>query len=265
MNKRNSIIYIGREHLHAHPDNPRKDLGALDELRESIRENGIMQNLTVIPQRGLVDSGEYTILIGHRRFAASEGILDELPCVVVDDLTDREQVGIMLCENLQRNDLTYYEQAQGKHIADMEQESAYRIDMMADDIFALDERLDEAELRLDDHMATMVKIKNEIDELKKPTPTPKAAQRTTSHKVSVRLSENDIQMIAKLVYEEAGVFSVDISSTRASAESIRAVRDVIKNGTTLPKNVLAFRNQHYHRNFGRPYCCIDGVYFSSMR
>lgn len=113
MNKRNSIVYINREHLHPHPDNPRKDLGALDELRESIRENGIMQNLTVIPQRGLVDSGDYTILIGHRRFAASEGILDELPCVVVDDLTDREQVGIMLCENLQRNDLTYYEQAQG--------------------------------------------------------------------------------------------------------------------------------------------------------
>ena len=113
MNKRNSIIYIGRDRLHPHPDNPRKDLGALDELRESIRENGIMQNLTVIPQHGLVDSGEYTILIGHRRFAASEGILDELPCVVVDNLTDREQVGIMLCENLQRNDLTYYEQAQG--------------------------------------------------------------------------------------------------------------------------------------------------------
>lgn len=187
---------------------------------------------------------------------------------------------------------------QGKHISDMEQEYTYRIDMMADDIFALDERLDEAELRLDDHMATMVRIKKEIDELRKPTPTPKAAQRTTSHKVNVRLSENDIQLIAKLVYEEsgaqsykcqkaiasvvinrmvrykktarqviyeAGVFSVDISGTRASAESIRAVRDVIKNGTTLPKNVLAFRNQHYHRNFGRPYCCIDGVYFSSMR
>ena len=188
-------------------------------------------------------------------------------------------------------------EAQDKRIADMEQEYTYRIDMMADDIFALDERTDEAELRLDDHMTTMVKIKKEIDELKKPTPTPKAAQRTTSHKVSVRLSENDIQMIAKLVYEEAGaqsykcqkaiasvvinrmvrykktarqvvyepgVFSVDISGTRASSESIKAVRDVVKNGTTLPKNVLAFRNQHYHRNFGKPYCCIEGVYFSTM-
>ena len=171
----------------------------------------------------------------------------------------------------------------------------YQIDVIKDDIFSLDERVDEAELRLDDHVANMVKIKNEIDKLKvvSPTPTPKASSR----KVSVRLSENDIQLIAKLVYEEAGaqsykcqkaiasvvinrmirynktarqvifepgVFSVSISGTRASAESIRAVRDVVKNGTTLPKNVLAFRNQHYHRGFGRPYCCIDGVYFSTM-
>ena len=69
---------------------------------------------------------------------------------------------------------------------------------------------------------------------------------------------------ARQVIFEPGVFSVSISGTRASAESIRAVRDVVKNGTTLPKNVLAFRNQHYHRGFGRPYCHIDGVYFSTM-
>ena len=109
----NKIVMIKRENLQPHPDNPRKDLGDLTELRESIRENGIMQNLTVIPMTGLVDSGDFQILIGHRRFAASEGILDELPCVVVDDLTDKEQVGIMLAENMQRSDLTYEEQAHG--------------------------------------------------------------------------------------------------------------------------------------------------------
>lgn len=109
--KKNSICYISRNQLEPHPDNPRKDLGDLEELRESIRQNGIMQNLTVIPTDDTFD--RFRILIGHRRFAASEGILNELPCVIVEDLTDREQVGIMLCENLQRNDLTYYEQAQG--------------------------------------------------------------------------------------------------------------------------------------------------------
>ena len=111
MNRKKSIVWLNRSELEPHPDNPRKDLGDLTELRESIRQNGIMQNLTVIPTDDTLE--HFRILIDHRRFAASEGILNELPCVIVEDLTDREQVGIMLCENLQRNDLTFYEQGQG--------------------------------------------------------------------------------------------------------------------------------------------------------
>ena len=104
------ISFIQRKMLHPHPENPRKDLGDLEELRESIRENGIMQNLTVVPD---FDGDGYMILIGHRRFAASEGIVDELPCIIADHLTEREQVGIMLAENMQRSDLTFIEQAHG--------------------------------------------------------------------------------------------------------------------------------------------------------
>ena len=111
MERKKSIVWLHRSQLEPHPDNPRKDLGDLTELRESIRQNGIMQNLTVIPTDDNFE--HFRILIGHRRFAASEGILNELPCVIVEDLTDREQIGIMLCENLQRNDLTFYEQGQG--------------------------------------------------------------------------------------------------------------------------------------------------------
>ena len=111
MKDNNKIVMIPRTLLHAHPDNPRKDLGDLTELADSIAEHGIMQNLTVVPDEG--DGDGYKILIGHRRFAASEGVLDELPCVVAKGLTDREQVGIMLCENMQRSDLTYLEQAHG--------------------------------------------------------------------------------------------------------------------------------------------------------
>ena len=114
MKDNNKIVMIPRSLLTPHPDNPRKDLGDLKELADSIAEHGIMQNLTVVPEGdGLVDSGEYKILIGHRRFAASEGVLDELPCVIAEGLTDREQLGIMLCENMQRSDLTYLEQAHG--------------------------------------------------------------------------------------------------------------------------------------------------------
>ena len=103
-----NIKMINRKLLMPHPDNPRKDLGDLKELADSIAEHGIMQNLTVVPEGNM-----YKILIGHRRFAASEGVLDELPCVVVNNLTYAQQVGVMLAENMQRADLTYIEQAHG--------------------------------------------------------------------------------------------------------------------------------------------------------
>ena len=110
MNK-SPMLYINRLHLHPHPDNPRKNLGDLEELRESIREVGIMQNLTVVPMND--DMEDFYILIGHRRFEASDGIVTELPCVIAEGLSDREQIGIMLCENMQRSDLTFLEQAHG--------------------------------------------------------------------------------------------------------------------------------------------------------
>lgn len=116
MNER-TIVMIDRAELVPHPENPRKDLGDLEELRESIKENGLMQNLTVTPipedEKREGSEAKYYILIGHRRFAASEGILDELPCAIADYLTQREQVGIMLAENMQRSDLTFIEQAHG--------------------------------------------------------------------------------------------------------------------------------------------------------
>lgn len=57
------IVTIGLEHIHPHPDNPRKDLGDLTELAESIKKNGIMQNLTVIPKEG--ELAEYILKECH--------------------------------------------------------------------------------------------------------------------------------------------------------------------------------------------------------
>ena len=104
--------------IHHHPENPRKDLGDLSELTESIKKNGIMQNLTIIPgwtdSQGKKYKSGYTLLIGHRRYeAAKEAGLKEVPCRVIQDLSDREQLSIMLEENMQRSDLTAWEQAKG--------------------------------------------------------------------------------------------------------------------------------------------------------
>lgn len=111
MNK-NDITYIAAEHIRPHPENPRKNLGDLSELTESIRKNGVLQNLTVVPVEG--EPGEYMTLIGHRRYAAGvQAEVKEFPCQIKEGLSRREQVSIMLEENMQRNDLTIMEQAQG--------------------------------------------------------------------------------------------------------------------------------------------------------
>lgn len=70
--------------LRENPLNPRKDLGDLTELRESIRKNGILQNLTVM--RNHKTKG-YDILLGHRRFAAAKAEQFEfVPCRVLEQL-----------------------------------------------------------------------------------------------------------------------------------------------------------------------------------
>lgn len=110
--KEKQIIYIDAGHIRPHPENPRKDLGDLTELAESIKKNGILQNLTVIPVEG--EPGEYMTIIGHRRYAAGiQAGVSEFPCQIAENMTPREQMSIMLEENMQRNDLTIWEQANG--------------------------------------------------------------------------------------------------------------------------------------------------------
>lgn len=109
---------IALNEIHPHPQNPRRDLGDVSELTESIKKNGIMQNLTVIPghwdEGGKHHEEGYTLLIGHRRFKASQAAgIDSVPCRIITGMDEREQVSTMLEENMQRADLTVWEQAQG--------------------------------------------------------------------------------------------------------------------------------------------------------
>lgn len=108
----NQIIYIDVEKIFPHPHNPRKDLGDLTEITESIKISGILQNLTVVPKPdGKPD--EWLAVIGHRRHAAAKKAgLEKVPCVI-SNMHEKEQVSTMLLENMQRSDLTVIEQAQG--------------------------------------------------------------------------------------------------------------------------------------------------------
>lgn len=85
------------------------EAGALQELAESIREQGVMQPLLV----RLVGQGRYEIIAGERRFrAATIAGLKEVP-VLVSGADDQAAAAMALVENMQREDLNPLEESQG--------------------------------------------------------------------------------------------------------------------------------------------------------
>ena len=90
-------------------DQPRTNLGDLNDLVASIRRHGVLEPLLV---RQRLDGG-YELISGERRFhAAMMAGLDEVPCVELE-IGDKEALEVALIENLQRKDLTAFEEAEG--------------------------------------------------------------------------------------------------------------------------------------------------------
>jgi len=101
---------IPLDKLDPNPEQPRVDFGDLTELTASIAEKGVLEPLLVKPNRL---TGRWMIIAGERRFrSAQRAGLKEVPCVEmeVDDGTIAE---IALIENMQRKDLTVWEEADG--------------------------------------------------------------------------------------------------------------------------------------------------------
>lgn len=105
------IQMIETKRLRPHPQNPRRELGDLQELIASIRESGVLQNLVVVPDPD--EAGCWRVVIGHRRRAAAivAGV-KEVPCVV-SDMGPEEQLGAMMAENVQRSNLTLADTVMG--------------------------------------------------------------------------------------------------------------------------------------------------------
>jgi len=106
---------IGRmipiDQIDPNPDQPRQVMGDLSELMASIAEKGIIEPL-IVRQRG----GRYQIVAGERRYQASVQVgLRELP-VVIRDVDDNEIVEVALVENIQRKDLSAFEEAEALQV-----------------------------------------------------------------------------------------------------------------------------------------------------
>ena len=95
------------ESVDPNPDQPRQAMGDLSELIASVNEKGIIEPL-VVRQKG----SRYQIVAGERRYhAAVQAGLGELP-VVVRDVDDTEMLELALVENIQRKDLTAFEESE---------------------------------------------------------------------------------------------------------------------------------------------------------
>ena len=106
---------IGRkvpiEQVDPNPNQPRQVMGDLSELMASIADKGIIEPLVVRQRRG-----RFQIIAGERRYQASVQVgLSEVP-VVIRDVDDAQLIEIALVENLQRKDLTPFEEAEAMNI-----------------------------------------------------------------------------------------------------------------------------------------------------
>lgn len=102
----NQIKLINTSLIAPHPDNPRKNIGDVNDLAASIKTNGLLTPLSVVP------NGErYRVIAGHRRLAAcKQAGIRAVPCFVLQ-LDPLQQLEAMVTENCQREQLTVLEEA----------------------------------------------------------------------------------------------------------------------------------------------------------
>lgn len=111
VSDRKKFVILETGRIVVNPDQPRKDFDqkALQNLADSIRQNGILQPLLVKSS-----NGSYEIVAGERRFRAAQMIgLEKVPAVLLEGLSKLEQIQLALIENLQREDLNIMELADG--------------------------------------------------------------------------------------------------------------------------------------------------------
>jgi ParB family chromosome partitioning protein len=116
---------IPLEDIDPNPNQPRHTMGDLSELIASVREKGILEPILVRPR-----GNRFQIIAGERRFrAAGEAGLAEVPCIV-RETPDAEMMELALIENLQRKDLTPFEEADG--LLTLKDQYGYTHDAMAE-------------------------------------------------------------------------------------------------------------------------------------
>lgn len=105
------VVMIDTSEIYPNHAQPRKDFdpNELISLAQSIKENGILQPLTIRRK----ETKSYELIAGERRLRASKiAGLREVPCIIVDATAQKSAI-LAILENIQREDLNYFEEAEG--------------------------------------------------------------------------------------------------------------------------------------------------------
>lgn len=212
--RRDMLVPI--EKIFPNPDQPRRSFApeALEELRASIAEKGIIQPLIV--RKHPQGEDRYEIVAGERRWRAAQlAKLHELP-VIVRDFTDTEVLEVAIIENIQRADLNPLEEAMG-----------YR--QLMDRFGHTQEKLAEALSKSRSHIANLLRLLNLPDEVQdflregkltaghaRALVTATDPVRLAKETIAKGLSVRDVERLAK---EDAG--GVSNASAKVSAKAPR--------------------------------------------
>lgn len=106
----NQICFIPQTDILPNPNQPRKrfDYDELEGLAQSIRSNGILQPLIIRE----LENGKYELVAGERRLRAARLVgLTKVPCII-SEISEADSAVFAVLENLQRQDLDYFEEAE---------------------------------------------------------------------------------------------------------------------------------------------------------
>ena len=201
----------------AYQPRTRMDEGALYELAESIRAQGIMQPILVRRLSAGANAGKYEIIAGERRFrAAGLAGLDSVP-VLVRDVPDEAAAAMALIENIQREDLNPLEEAQGlqrlvKEFGLTHEQAAQAVGRSrsaASNLLRL--------LALAEPVQTMLMAGDlDMGHARALLPLDRAAQITAAHQIAARkLSVREAETLARKVGSEIGLGAAKSAAARA--------------------------------------------------
>lgn len=244
------VIDIPLERIDTNPTQPRRffDIEALAELAASIDEYGVIQPITVKKKT----DGRYLIIAGERRYRAScMAKKRTIPAIVVS-LGEKESAQIALLENLQRKDLTFFEEAEGYlHLMteyEMTQEELSEKLGKSQSAIANKLRL----LKLDDEIKTMIfeaglteRHARALLKLGNKKIREKALKTIIERKLNVAMSESLIEKLARSEAEAKrfGTFKAAVSENVKKQKIFcntvnKAIRMLNKSGidTTIEQN-----------------------------